>query len=1057
LGQRAGLTRVGRNEDKGSRRWLNSRDDPERARAELTAGVNGVDVVSGPLRMRVGGLPLLRRGPDGTRRQAVRAIIDWPREPATVTVALHCDGALDEQITVDLKPGPNRLLLFARDTRQRRAAAVVLSDHGQELLRASFALEPEREWTIYLIHHSHLDIGYTDAQDTVLRHHRSYLDQVLDLADASAGWPDDAQFRWSIEANWPLQEWIQLRPAARVNALFDLARAGRVEVTALPFNLHTEACSADELAHMLRFADDLRRRHGIDVSTAMQTDVPGATVGLAQLLVDAGVDFLSVSHNYAGRSVPHHVGGQSLTRPFYWQAPAGGRLLTWFGDTPHGMAYMEGTMLGLSSSYEESLDLLPEYLAALASRPYPYEGALSEWWRVPAGELLTKQPYPYDILHLRVMGAYCDNAGPSLTPADIVRQWNEQWEYPRLRMATNADFARAARERLGDRLDTYEGDWTDWWADGLGSAARFVGLNRRTQAAVRTVQSLHTLSDTLGMPATGDHAAGINGVYDDMALFDEHTWGAAEPWEDTLEGWWSGPLQWQAKSGFALSAAERSADLAESGLERLTARLTTAGGTEPVVVVVNPTMHARTDIVRTFVPASRFSPGAGIQLVDLATGERVPCQPGEPDYDRDRRRSRGLDLTFRAADVPGFGYRAYRLADEPVPAGAAPADDGQHPVLRNEAFELTYDLAEGCIAALVDRRTGTDLVAANPIFGFGQYVYDRFTTAPRFNHLSSKIESRRLELLGERAVARHAALISRSSTALGDSLTVRLAAPGTSWLDLTVTLPAGLDRVDLEYRLAKPDEEEKESGYIAFPFRAAHSGLRAEITGGVYHPAAPLVPGSAEHMRAIRHWVRLGGDHRSISWATLEAPLVQFGNIHLPYAPFPATLEGDGPDCTTIYSWLFNNIWDTNFPSSQAGEISFRFAISASDASAGDAPARRLATAVTTPLLASVAAGLAPGTPPSGSFCAAETAAEVLAVRRSRCDGDLSILVESASAQSEPITLRFPHLDVREAWVGDHLDRVIGPAQVEAGVVRAMVRPGALSTVLLRTETDGSR
>ena len=154
-----------------------------------------------------------------------------------------------------------------------------------------------------------------------------------------------------------------------------------------------------------------------------------------------------------------------------------------------------------------------------------------------------------------------------------------------------------------------------------------------------------------------------------------------------------------------------------------------------------------------------------------------------------------------------------------------------------------------------------------------------------------------------------------------------------------------------------------------------------EITGGVYHPAAPRVPGSAEHMRAIRHWVRLGGEDRSITWATLEAPLVQFGNIHLPYAPFPATLEGDAPDCTTIYSWLFNNVWDTNFASSQGGEIGFRFAISASDPAAGDGPARRLAAAITTPLLASVGTGLAPGTPPSGSFCVADVASALVISR----------------------------------------------------------------------------
>jgi hypothetical protein len=1059
LGRSIGLTRVGRGEEEGSKRWVDRPDDPERAQAELLAGTCGTDVADGQLRMRVGGLPLLRREADGTRRQAVRAVIEWPRDPAIVTLTLSCDGTVDDRQEVALNSGSNRVLLLTSDNGEGRVrqATAVLSQQGTDLLRADFTIEPAREWTVYLIHHSHLDIGYTDAQGTVLRNQRAYLDQVLDLATSTSDWPDDARFRWNLEAYLPLQEWIRLRPAPVVEKFFDLVRAGRVEISALPFNFHTEACSIDELAHGFRFVDDLRRAHGIEICTAMQTDVPGDTIGLAQLLVDAGVKFLSVSHNYAGRSVPHHVGGQNLTRPFWWQTAAGDRLMAWFGDTPHGMAYMEGTMLGLTDGYEQTLTLLPEYLAALAARPYPYEGALSEWWRVPSGKLLTKQAYPHDILHLRVLGAYSDNAGPSIIPAQVVREWNAQWEYPRLRMATNAEFYRAAQDRLGDRLDTFHGDWTDWWADGLGSAARFVSMGRRTQAAIRSAQSLHAMSDGADAAAAEDTAAGISAVYQDLSLFDEHTWGAAEPWEDTADSWWSGSRQWQTKSGYAVRAADLADQLVESGLERLVSRVSSVDGEEPVVVVVNPTMYARTDLVQAFVPASRFAPGADIQVTDLERGGSVACTARELDQkDHDASRPRGSDLSFLAADVPPFGYRAFRLAGragtdangEGLPQGA------DHAVLRNDAFELRYDMAEGCVASLIDRRTGAELVAGDSIFGFGQYVYDRFATAPRFNHLSSKIENRRLELLGERAVARHAALIERSRTELWDRLTVRLAAPGTSWLDVTITLPAGIDRLDLQYRLSKPDEESKESGYLAFPFNINGQGLRAEITGGVYTAQAPRIPGAAEHMRAIRHWVRIPDAANSICWASLDAPLVQFGNIHLPYAPFPATLEGEPADQTTIYSWLFNNVWDTNFPSSQGGEVSYRYAICVADLAGGDRPARALAASVTTPMLATVRGGMLPGAAASGAFCVPAGDAEVLAIRQSRGDGDLSVLVQSDAAEPETVTLRFPGLRVRRAWAGDHLDHAVAPAEVSDGTVRAALRPGSLSTVLLETGSE---
>jgi hypothetical protein len=209
-------------------------------------------------------------------------------------------------------------------------------------------------------------------------------------------------------------------------------------------------------------------------------------------------------------------------------------------------------------------------------------------------------------------------------------------------------------------------------------------------------------------------------------------------------------------------------------------------------------------------------------------------------------------------------------------------------------------------------------------------------------------------------------------------------------------------------------------------------------------------------MRAIRHWLTLTDAAKTIAWATVEAPLVQIGNLHVPYAPFPATLEDEGPDRTTVYSWLFNNIWDTNFPSSQGGEMTFRYAVSAGAVAATDAPAQSLAAAMTTPLLTTVRGPLLPEIAPTGSFCIADGDVEILTLRRGRHGHDLSVLVQSSSSATETLILRFPTLAVRRAWVGDHYDREFTTAETAGGVVRASLRPGALSTVLLDLDDDRS-
>ena len=44
--------------------------------------------------------------------------------------------------------------------------------------------------TIYLISHTHTDIGYTDHQDTVFRQHLEFIDQAIELGEATADYPE---------------------------------------------------------------------------------------------------------------------------------------------------------------------------------------------------------------------------------------------------------------------------------------------------------------------------------------------------------------------------------------------------------------------------------------------------------------------------------------------------------------------------------------------------------------------------------------------------------------------------------------------------------------------------------------------------------------------------------------------------------------------------------------------------------------------------------------------------------------------------------------------------
>ncbi|MEV0523883.1 alpha-mannosidase [Streptomyces sp. NPDC050439] len=1037
--------------------------DNDRIRDSLRSSVITAEGSLGGATLRLTQEPLLREAADGeglTQSLRVEAV-NGAVIPPELTVRTESGAALP----VERLAGPGgsvRLMVPAVDTETR--LTLCLPDTADDTEGIDLRLTPQRRWTLHLIHHSHLDIGYTDPQGHVLAEHLSFLDSCLELTRATDTWPAESRFRWCVESLWSFRQWADARPAEQVDEFVRRVREGRIELTALPFNLHTETCSTDELHELLRLAHEVRERYGVTFTSAMQTDVPGAVVGLVDALAAAGVKYLSVAHNWAGRSVPHLVGGEKLPRLFRWRAPSGNSVLVWVTDTPHGLAYMEGPLLGFDTAYADVDDLLPAYLTSLATNPYPYRGGIFGW-AMDRTEV-KREPYPWDVLHLRVQGKFGDNAPPRRIIADTVRRWNETWAFPQLRLSRNEDFFTDAEARLGDAVQTFDGDWTDWWVDGVGSGARPLSLARTAQSVVADAQTIGTFAGLLGATGAEEDSADASGVYEAVSLFDEHTWGAGDPWTHGDEGGHSGEHQWHWKYGQAMRAYDDGHALLGRASARLGQRLATAPGAAATYHVLNTCSWPRTDVVRIFLPESTVPLDHPVAVHDARSGRRIAHEeePQTNDDHRDAGRfllvrvkevppagSVRLDITADAARTgeqsgatdamaatgwspPGGNQRSAaavvraatgrnptdgtkrvdpaesavvadtgsstraRLAsgrhagadwasqgssatvvkaatgwnptggterEDPAESAAAAHARLEPTLLENEHLAVRVDLAHACIASVIDKATGRELVRQGAIVGFNGYIHDSYTTAGAFNHNSSRTTaSDRLEHLGDRAVAPPAALIARRSTAMAESITYETRPAGANRLRTTLTLPVGVPRLDIENRLDKDATLRKESAYFAFPFAFDEPVVRMEASGGLTGNTLPVVPGSALHMRAVRRWVTLAEEGLAVAWSTQDAPLVQFGNIALPYAPFPKTMGHDEP--ATVFSWIHNNLWDTNFPSEQGFEFTFRYSLACAPTADGLGP--RTAAAWSRPLRGVRARGAEGAGPASLSF-----------------------------------------------------------------------------------------
>lgn len=133
----------------------------------------------------------------------------------------------------------------------------------------------------------------------------------------------------------------------------------------------------------------------------MNTDLTGQPWAMAQILSGIGVSYLTMAVNETRGRAP------AVPRPFYWEARNGSRVLVWNSDPNN--AYIEGATMGLCGDYEMALNKLPRYLLRFEN-----------------------DQYPWNLISMRTACGAADNAAPVKEIADLIKEWNEKWEFPHL-------------------------------------------------------------------------------------------------------------------------------------------------------------------------------------------------------------------------------------------------------------------------------------------------------------------------------------------------------------------------------------------------------------------------------------------------------------------------------------------------------------------------------------------------------------------------------------------------------------------------------------------------
>jgi hypothetical protein len=870
--------------------------------------------------------------------------------------------------------------------------------------------------TLYFIHHSHTDIGYTHDQPIVFDLHERFISEALALAERHAESDSDGAFRWTVENTYVLLRWLKHASPSQIERFQAMEKAGRIEVTGMFANL-TPLLDADQLIETFAPLRTLRDDYGFTITSAMNCDVNGESWALPDLLLDAGIEGFTMAINT-------HFGGAPLDRPdvFRWQGPSGRQVMAY-----SGWPYDQGWRFGIGRSLEE------------------FEHV---WWPRVA-QRLDAVNYPLPVVMVQSYHPFGDNGSAFDGFVRWINEWNAMGKTPHIKFATPRQWWAAVKPYV-EQLPAYSGDWTDYWNFGCGSSAREQTINRQSRTRLRTADALASavLASAGPQPAADpwlarSFALHRTKAWNNLHFWDEHTWGAdisiAQPdGEDTAS-------QWNAKANFAYQARSLSFLLQRDSLAALARRVAVENPDELLLVNPLPWAQTLTAKVPGWLLKPRGTPDdttAGRHFQDRQTS-------GAGHHTFAGTAQSGTETIIPPVTVPAFGYVTVARSALVEYSPATHTDEAG--VVETERHRLAFDRAQGGIISWQDRRLDhewVDAAAGYPMHGFvHEEVADRTTQPPRHRLFHMKWEAEQVE---RQRGWKPTAVLSHKvyRTPLGIEVVQLLEAPGiASPLLQSVFLPNYADWVEFRAQWRMGLDDHPEATYLLFPFNLPQARARLDLGPQAMQVETDQIPGVCRDYFTVQNWVDFSNDQMGVTVATPDNPMVQLGGFH-----FAANLAAFELERPLLLGWVTNTYWETNFRPHQPGLVTARYRVQPHAGAFDESQAHRtgLETMYDLPLLQQM--GEESGErawPAAGSLLALPEPPVMVLHVKPAAGNQLVVRLQNASDSAQVATVGSAILRITEAAACDMLEHVEAALPVLNGAVQLSLAPRRVATLLL--------
>ena len=197
-------------------------EDPGHGRkSRLERLVHGLPRRSAPRRLGPG-----RAGPGPQGRPAL------PDRPGRGQSPRRARGARSSRAARPPRPGSSSSSAttpsssFCRPSTGTKPVTIEVALDDGSVRRGELTVKPVVPREIWLLPHSHVDIGYSDPQPVVERNHWRYFREAIALAGKTADYPEGARFKWNTEQAWAVETYLRQAGEAEKAAFLEAMRRG---------------------------------------------------------------------------------------------------------------------------------------------------------------------------------------------------------------------------------------------------------------------------------------------------------------------------------------------------------------------------------------------------------------------------------------------------------------------------------------------------------------------------------------------------------------------------------------------------------------------------------------------------------------------------------------------------------------------------------------------------------------------------------------------------------------------------------------------------------------